>query len=467
MKTGKIILQTVAFLLVLMIVVFAVPGRILAVSTPGNYGRVKGFYAERPGSLDAVFIGASNVHSFWQPAIGWQTHGIAVYNLSFDSMPIMCSRYLIEEARKKQPDALYIINLNNFKSRPAADALERFHGTVDYMPLSLEKIRFIREVAAQAGFSTGEQLELLFPFIRFHSRWSSLRSWSYGTQETKYKGSLTKKEYFRNAVDASKAFKLYSDARTEPKEDAMQVFTDLLDYLDREHVNALFVKVPQAVRQDFQGRMNVLEEVLESRGYPCLDMLNDYETVGINPRRDYYNTYHTNIRGAYKLTEYMANYLVEHYHFADKRGQAGYEDWDTAGRDYDKLIDSWILPFDREKHLWQDLPAPKIKEAKAKRSGIRLTWSASKGADGYVIYRKTSSENDGHWKLLATVGTGKLSYADKALKKNTKYTYVVAPFCNVDGQKAYGNYSINGVSCRSPKNLGQSSEQEKTGGDGN
>ena len=305
------------------------------------------------------------------------------------------------------------------------------------------------------------------PFIRFHSRWSTLSSWSYGTQETKYKGSLTKKDYFRKVVDAAEAFKVYSDAHTEMKEGVQQVFTELLDYLDREHVNALFVKVPQAVKKAFQGRMNVLEELLKSRGYPCLDMLSDYEAVGINPRRDFYNTYHTNVRGAYKLTEYMAKYLVEQYHFADKRGQAEYADWDEAGRDYDRLIDSWILPFEREKNLWQDLPAPKINEAKAEGTGIRLTWSASRGADGYVIYRKTDEEDDGHWKLLATVGADALSYLDEALSANTRYTYCVAPFCDADGQKAYGNYKIGGASCTSPKKTGQSGGQEKSGGDGN
>ncbi len=466
MKTGKIILRSVVFLLLLTVIVFAVPGRILGVNTPGNYGRVKGFYAERDGALDAVFIGASNVHSFWQPAIGWQTQGIAVYNLSFDSMPLMCSRYLIEEARKKQPNALYIINLNIFKSRSAADTLERFHGVVDYMPLSLEKISFIKEIAAQSGFSTGEQLELLLPFIRFHSRWNSLKSWSYGAVETKYKGSLTKQDYVRDVVNVTKTYKVYPDARTEPEEGVLQFFTDLLDYFDREHVNALFVKVPQAVWKDFHGRMNVLEDLLKSRGYPCLDLLSDYETVGINPRRDFYNRYHTNIRGAYKMTEYMAEYLVEHYHFTDKRGQADYADWDKAGRDYDKLIDSWILPFDREKNLWQDLPAPKFEKPVADKNGIQLTWSASKGADGYVIYRKTVEENDGHWKLLATVGTGKLSYGDRDLKRNTKYTYAIAPFCDVDGQKAYGNYDIKGVSCMSSKKFKQNSEQDKAGGNG-
>ena len=467
MGTVKTVFRLVIFLLVLAIVVYAIPGRILCVDTPGNYSRARGFYSERAGSLDAIFVGASNVHAFWQPAVGWNERGIAVYNLSFDSMPIMCFRYLIAEARKKQPNALFIINFNAFKNRAAADTIERFHGIVDYMPMSFEKIRFVNDIGRQSGFSAMERLELLFPFIRFHSRWNSLQSWSYGTKEDKYKGSLTKKDYIWKVVDVTEQYKVYSDAVTEPKDGAKQVLIDLLDYLDREHVNALFVKVPQALRKEHQGRMNLLEELLISRGYPCLDLLSEYETIGINPYRDFYNTHHTNVRGALKVSRKMADYLVENYHFADKRGQAEYADWDRAGETYDALIDTWILPFEREKNLWQDLNAPRLKKPVVGENSIQLTWSESEGADGYVIYRKTSEENDGKWQLLATAGADALSYMDEALKANTRYTYCVAPFADKDGQKAYGNYKIEGVSCRSPKKLKSGSKQDKPGGDGN
>ena len=453
MKTGKIIFRSVAFLLVLSMAVYAIPGRIFGNNKAAIYLRTKGFYMEEKGTLDAVFVGASSVHKFWQPAIGWQKSGIAVYNLSFSSLPIMSFSYLITEARKTQPDALYIINLNTFKYKHAADSIENYHLVVDYMPLTLDKIRFINSISKTSGFSLAQQLELLFPFIRFHSRWNKLQSWSYGTKENVYKSSTTTGLFTNKSVDYSDRF-MFSDVRVEPSEDTMQVFTDLLDYLDREHVNALFVKVPQVIKEQNQGYLNVMTDMLESRGFPCLDLRAEYEAIGLDMRRDFYDPSHTNIRGSYKLTEYMAKYLVAHYHFADKRGQADYADWDKAGKEYDKLIDRWILPFEREKNLWQDLPAPKIKGAKAKGSGIQLTWSASKGADGYVIYRKSGKENDGHWKLLATVGTQKLSYVDSDLKRNTKYIYVIAPFCDIDGQKAYGNYKIEGVSCKAPDKLG-------------
>jgi len=466
MKIWKIVLRTVAFLLLLAFAIYAIPWKLFGADNPGSHARAKSFYKENRGSLDAVVLGASNVHQFWQPAIGWQKRGIAVCNLSFDSLPILSFRYLIAEARKTQPNALYIINLSTFKQKGAIDTIEKYHNVVDYMPLSVERVKFIQTISEKSGFSLGQQLELLFPFIRFHSRWNELESWSYGAREYQYKTSRVHQSFTHGVVDCSKKYKVY-DSRTKPLSGASQVLNDLLDYLDREHVNALFIKVPQVIPKKKQGRLNALEDQLKARGYPCLDLMKEYEAYGLNPQRDFYNKNHTNIRGSLKLTEYMADYLAEQYHFADKRGQAEYADWDEAGRDYDRLIDSWILPFEREKNLWQDLPAPKINEAKAEGTGIRLTWSASRGADGYVIYRKTDEEDDGHWKLLATVGADALSYLDEALSANTRYTYCVAPFCDADGQKAYGNYKIGGASCTSPKKTGQSGGQEKSGGDGN
>jgi len=466
MKTVKLALRIAAFLLLLAIVIYAIPGKLFGVNNAGNYARIKSFYNEKKGALDAVIIGASNVHQFWQPAIGWQRRGIAVSNLSIDSLPILSFSYLITEARKTQPNALYIINLSTFKQKGAADRIEKYHNVVDYMPLSVEKIRFIHTASKVSGFSFAQRMELLFPFIRFHSQWNKLKSWSYGAKEVQYKTSQSHKAFAYKLVDCSKDYAIY-DSRIEPQVDVLQVFTDLLDYLDREHVNTLFIKVPQAITEDKQGHLNVLEDLLYSRGYPCLDLMEDYEAYGLNPQRDFYNRNHTNIRGSYKLTGYLADYLVKHYHFSDKRGQADYADWDQETEAYDKLIDRWILPFEREAALWQDLSAPKLKTPVVGSQGIELTWRATKGADGYVIYRKASKENDGHWQLVAAVGAEELSYMDEALKAQTRYTYCVAPFVDANGQRAYGNYDIKGVSCRSPKKLRQSSAQEKTGGDGN
>ena len=53
-------------------------------------------------------------------------------------------------------------------------------------------------------------------------------------------------------------------------------------------------------------------------------------------------------------------------------------------------------------------------------SAITVKWSAVKGADKYVIYKKTGS---GEFKKLKTVSAPVRSYKDTAVKHNTAYTY--------------------------------------------
>ena len=67
-------------------------------------------------SLDAVYIGSSTTHYFWQPNTAWENYGYTVYPLAMPSVRPQSLKYLIKEAQKTQPDSLFIINLNTFKT---------------------------------------------------------------------------------------------------------------------------------------------------------------------------------------------------------------------------------------------------------------------------------------------------------------------------------------------------------------
>ena len=67
------------------------------------------------------------------------------------------------------------------------------------------------------------------------------------------------------------------------------------------------------------------------------------------------------------------------------------------------------------------LSAPKVEKIKTAKKGVTVYWDDVKGADGYVIYRKTGS---GSFKEYATVnGKSTVSYVDKGAKKGKTYTY--------------------------------------------
>ncbi len=70
------------------------------------------------------------------------------------------------------------------------------------------------------------------------------------------------------------------------------------------------------------------------------------------------------------------------------------------------------------------LAAPTLTKVTSTTSGIKFTWGKVSGAEGYHIYRKTTS---GSFKKIATVyDTG--SYIDASAKKGTTYYYTVKAF---------------------------------------
>lgn len=70
-----------------------------------------------------------------------------------------------------------------------------------------------------------------------------------------------------------------------------------------------------------------------------------------------------------------------------------------------------------------------------KDTSIKLTWSKSAGADGYRIYKRTSSGRE------AIVTTTKLTYTITNLKANTAYTFEICPYVTINGTKVWSEYS--------------------------
>lgn len=70
---------------------------------------------------------------------------------------------------------------------------------------------------------------------------------------------------------------------------------------------------------------------------------------------------------------------------------------------------------------------------------IDLSWTAVKGAEGYVVYLYNSSTME----FEPITVTSKTSYSHVGLKNGKQYTYMVAPYKNINGKRFYGDYSLS------------------------
>lgn len=406
------------------------------------YEHIRGFLREERNSLDAVYIGASDVHALWQPLFGWADYGIAVWNYSIDALPIKSIKYLCTEVQKTQSDPLFIISLSTFK-KESLDSIVPVHRTTNYLPLSVNKLRLIDALTEDLDCTLSEKLELYFPIIRFHSRWNLQQPPLFTDSGTLYKASSEFPEFLYHVKDVHDSYETCDTFGAVP-DTIHDVLSDLLDYCDKENLSVLFVKSPQAANYEQQEIMNSLEKIVIERGYPCFDVLEEIQSTNLDFRTDYYDRWHTNIHGSLKFSSYLGKYLVENYNFKDKRGQDGWKSWDDALARYSTFISPYVFPFELD-HSHRFLSAiPKLYIPSVDSEGIAVNWESIDHVDGYFIYRKSNAV----WSLLDTVDAETSAYVDRDIAPSTEYTYTVVPYSKNGGETLYGSFNVNGLSCQ-------------------
>ena len=339
--TIRKVLKVLSFILIFTVIFLSVQSLLVGDSDTRDKKRIAGFFELPEKSLDAVFLGSSATYTFWNPPVAWAEYGITVYPLSNSAQPTFAAKYLIEDARKSHPDALYIVNISHI--------LEDYETYLDKLlinyPLSINKLKMANYLYEQAGYSFAEKVEMFFPIIRYHERWSELTYSDFVMSSDPYMAGSHYNVFLNQSKDATD-YKLDFSTRIELAEYVKNGMNDLMAYCEQENIKVLFVVMPQSVEETRIARQNTLVEMIENRGLDVLDLRKHIDEIGLDLRVDYYNGRHTNIHGSLKVTKFFSEYLIENYGFTDKRGEESYSDWDIAADKYYNLIKNYLLPGD-------------------------------------------------------------------------------------------------------------------------
>lgn len=452
MKVFRKFIKAAAFALAFLVLFGAVSGVLVCPNDYRNYQWVGAFYENEKNSLDAVYLGSSTVYAFWCPAIAWNRSGIAVWNYTSPRQPLAAAKYIIEDCRKTQKDALYIVNLNRAAMKYDTTAM---HYLLDYMPFSINKLLLTERLCSVAGIKGKDKLQYFVPLELYHTRWSSLsaRDFSYEPDGTmgspQYSGFLTgvfEEEQQQEFVQTAE--------ESEPKQTYIDILNDLLDYCEKNGVKVLFTVNPQLAEDaQRQSEINFVKELVAERGFSVADFYTDFSSIGLDSTQDFYNKAHTNIHGAIKMTSLLSDYLVENYGFEDKRQKAGYEDWDNAAEKYKKIIASSVVPVELDTEN-RDYTIADVEFTESLFDGekICLSWEGSEKAEGYKVYRKTTGDKkskQSDFAEVASLGADELSFVDTDIEKENgeiTYNYVVVPFRTENGVQKWGSFRYKGVS---------------------
>lgn len=294
-----------------------------------------GFYAEKADSLDVVFVGASSCFAFWEAPEAWNRYGFTSYDFATGTMPPQMIRYCLREIQKTQSPKLYVIDLRPFTAAEVGYYLEREVMNMDHdVPLrnvsdnfkySLNRFEMIQECVPESY----DKVPYYIDIIKYHTEWQRLLdaqslAFAANSSHDSLKG-------FR-LVDSWKAMeeKDYSKVKKRKalSERLDYILNELLDYCGEKELPVLFLVNAYCQTKAEKAVYNYISDAVAARGYDFLNTNDYYEEIGLDFSTDYYDKNHVNIFGADKYTRFVGDYLMEHYSFEDRRGQAEYTQWD-------------------------------------------------------------------------------------------------------------------------------------------
>lgn len=289
---------------------------------------VSQFYQEKENSLDGVVVGSSAAYRYWCPPEAYEKHGMAVYCYGLRSMPIFATKYYIDSILKSQDPKFIAIEMRS--TTKSIDVYQTGHvlTAVNRMPNCIERTKLL------AGFMNfdiqhGTRISKLpsrYGFPEDNGR--AERSEMIIAQAGKYKGWIPYRE--TEPADLTEPEDVKGVEKIDPyyEEDLI----DLLEYCDELDCEVVFFATPYNGSEQRMKQLNYAVNIIEGHGYEVINMNNkaSIREIGLDYSEDFYNSTHTNYKGAIKVTDYLADIFDEMYNLPSHKGDEDYKSWEES-----------------------------------------------------------------------------------------------------------------------------------------
>ncbi len=327
-KNIKNIVGSVIFILIAVIAL--VPISYMFRPTDGGISRfvMSGFYAEDEDTLDVITLGSSSMYRFLNNPLLWEEYGITSYNFATSSQQTDMYIPLIKEALKTQKPDLFVIEtrayIKYFTEKEALDIT--FRRVSDNMKYSWDRIEMINEYEPDLE----KRLTWYFDLISYHGQWESLelKNIKYYDNENKRPLKSWKNIY---KVDEIKAPLSFENVQPSPMDELQEErLLELLEFCKKEEIEVLFVATPWEMKQKYMEKALYVEQLVTEHGYKFWMGNRDWEKMGLDHTKDFYDKKHVNMWGAEKFTRFFGAYLLENYDMDLSHSKTTVKEWDNV-----------------------------------------------------------------------------------------------------------------------------------------
>lgn len=280
------------------------------------------FYSIKKDTVEVGIIGSSQITCGLSSGRLLDKYGISAYSCATASQPVMCSYFYLKEMQRLQHVSTVIFETSMLYG---AQKESRFRQTLDLAPMSINKLQLIWERSKSEDAS--DFFSYFFPIMEYHTRWADLRTKDIVYENNKlFWGDIAMEKVERDAsyeelcVDNEEV-----DEAVQMNPDALAAFRMFADYCQKHNINLVMIKTPKIkwTSAETIGCQALADEYgLDYIDFNTGEMLS---RINLDISNDIRDDEHLNIRGADKVTDYIGEYLLEHYEFEDFRESPDYD----------------------------------------------------------------------------------------------------------------------------------------------
>ena len=291
------------------------------------------FYDLPADSIDVMIVGSSSLRVGVSPLAMWGSHGITSFSRSSSVQAPLITYYNVAEGLEYQNPEVVIIGTMYLFQEYDVDHTDREPGlraVLDTRRLSKQKLEAISAIVQKSDYQTW--FDYLFPIIRHHDRWASLNEDVFYREFHYTRGYLP---VYKLEVLEDQRNMTPVDRPAAVDEDSAYYYGKAIEACLEKGCKVLLLTAP---RVDWTyAEYLAIQQLADEYGVDYLDFnLDDvWDAAGVDVQTDFYNATHINAYGAVKISQYLADYLAEHYQIPDRRGDETVAS--TLNADYERF----------------------------------------------------------------------------------------------------------------------------------
>lgn len=332
--------------------------------TTGDYfSSVNQMYSMKKNTVDVAFFGPSAYYSSLNPAVFWESNGIASFNAAVSGQDRNAAVYFIKELLKTQSPKVVLVSATSLYTDSYAVPGNLMRNTLSLRE-SLNSVLLIRELCAKNKEARGENtyLDYVLRWPIVHGRYRELKRGDF-VPVNGYENCLGFSYGSEYGIveafdDASLDFET-SEPISSPN---VQWMDELLALGEKNGFQVIVVSVPTVLSEAERACLNGCFRYFDEKGIAYVDLNARLDDMDFDPATDMTDFNHANTYGADKISLWLSDYLAAEYTLPDRRGQKGYERYDECLETYrHNILATDQIPY------WDSAD---LAEAVSSRSGL-------------------------------------------------------------------------------------------------